>query len=440
MNLEQAAIDAMLRNDFGSFLHRSVLALNPGAKFWPNWHIGAIAYQLHRIRTGEITRLIINLPPRYLQSLTVSVAFPAFLLGHDPRRKIFGISYGTDLAAKHASDFRAVMESSWYRRAFSNTQIARAVDSDLYTTKRGFRRTTSVSAALTGLGGDCIIIDDPQKPADAQSEPQRNQLNQWFSNMLLSRLDNKQNGIIIITMQRVHLNDLTGYLTENLHGWTVLSLSAIAEVDESIAIGVGKFYQRKAGEALHPRYETPATLERMRLEMGSDIFSAQYQQAPVPQGGAMIRREWFRYYDALPEQSYRTKIIQSWDTAAKDGAQNDWSVCTTWLIQDKQFYLLDVTRGRYEYPRLKETAIRLAERFKPRVILIEDASTGIALAQELKQAGTFAVRAIPVERDKKGRVYVQEEKFEAGRVIFSKARVLAARTRSRVVDGPSKQE
>lgn len=265
-----------------------------------------------------------------------------------------------------------------------------------------------------------MIIDDPQKPADAQSESQRNQLNQWFSNTLLSRLDNKQKGIIIVVMQRVHLYDLTGYLTENLHGWTVLSLPAIAELDETFDIGRGELYHRKAGEALHAEYETLPSLERMRLEMGSDIFSAQYQQAPVPQGGAMIRREWFRYYDVLPEQSYRTKIIQSWDTAAKDGAHNDWSVCTTWLISEKKFYLMDVTRGRYEYPQLKETAIRLAKRYEPRVILIEDASTGTALAQELKQAGTFAVRAVPVERDKKGRVYVQEAKFEAGSVHFPK--------------------
>ena len=140
----------------------------------------------------------------------------------------------------------------------------------------------------------------------------------------------------------------------------------------------------------------------------------------------MIRRQWLRYYDVAPERTYRTKVIQSWDTAAKNGAQNDWSVCTTWLLHDKHFYLLDVTRGRYEYPRLKETATALADRFKPSVIMIEDASTGIALAQELRLAGTFAVRPIPVERDKIGRLYVQQAKFEAGLVLFPKgARFLA---------------
>ena len=350
----------------------------------------------------------------------VSVAFPAFLLGHDPRRKIFGISYGTDLASKHASDFRSIVESPWYRQAFPRMRVARAAYWDVFTTARGFRRATSISATLTGLGGDCFIIDDPLKPIDAQSDAQRNHLNGWFSSTLSSRLDDKTKGVIIVVMQRVHLYDLTGYLLENSEGWTVLSLPAIAEVREEITIGPGKLHVRQPGEALHPAREPVEVLAKLRQELGSDVFAAQYQQAPVPPGGAMIRREWLRYWTTLPAQTYRTNIIQSWDTAAKDGAQNDWSVCTTWLLDDKHFYLLDLTRGRYEYPRLRNTAVALAERFDPNVILIEDASTGTALAQDMLQAQTYAVRLIPIDRDKIGRLYVQQAKFEAGLVLFPK--------------------
>ena len=154
----QLAIDAILRNDFESFLHKSVRYLNPGASFLPNWHIQAIAYQLDRIRRGEITRLIINMPPRHLKSLTVSVAFTAFLLGHAPWRRIFAISYGDELSAKHASDFRSIVHSSWYKRAFPKMRILRSVDGELITTKRGFRKSTSVSGPLTGLGGDLFVI------------------------------------------------------------------------------------------------------------------------------------------------------------------------------------------------------------------------------------------------------------------------------------------
>ena len=134
----------------------------------------------------------------------------------------------------------------------------------------------------------------------------------------------------------------------------------------------------------------------------------------------MIRREWLRYYDELPDSEYPAQIIQSWDTAVKNGAQNDYSVCSTWLKKGKDYYLIDVTRGRYEYPRLKETALTLADRYKPNEILIEDASTGSPLAQELEEEGIFSVQLVPVEHDKRARVYVQQAKFENGHVLFPK--------------------
>jgi predicted phage terminase large subunit-like protein len=419
MNSQEVALfDELLRRDFMKFLHRSFLWLNPGATFLPNWHIRAIAYQLDRVRRGEITRLIINLPPRYLKSITVSVAFPAFLLGLDPRRKIIAISYGDELSAKHASDFRSVVNSSWYQRAFRAMRIARNTELEVMTTRRGFRKSTSVMGTLTGLGGDLVIIDDPQKPIDAQSEARRTSLNQWFANTLMSRLDNKQTSAIIIVMQRVHMDDLSGYLKNSPEKWEVLSLPAIAVEDASIPIGPNEYHDRKAGEALHPEHEPIETLHNIELTLGPDVFAAQYQQDPVPEGGAMIRREWFQYYDDPPARVPGARVIQSWDTAAKDGAQNDWSVCTTWLIFEKNYYLLDLVRGRFEYPLLRDTAIELANRFKPDEILIEDASTGIALAQDLREQGEFYINLKKIEHDKIGRVYVQQAKFAAGRVWF----------------------
>lgn len=149
----------------------------------------------------------------------------------------------------------------------------------------------------------------------------------------------------------------------------------------------------------------------------------------------MIKRTWLRYYDRLPERAYR-KVIQSWDTAAKDGAHNNWSVCTTWLIADKHYYLIDLTRGRYDYPRLRKTAIALAERFKPNAVLIEDASTGVALAQELRGVLPQPVKPIPVERDKVGRLFVQQDKFEAGRVLFPKGASFLAELESELLSFP----
>jgi predicted phage terminase large subunit-like protein len=309
-----------------------------------------------------------------------------------------------------------VVHSPWYQRGFPGMRILRSTEGELLTTKRGFRKSTSVSGTLTGLGGDLIIIDDPQKPADAQSDARRSSVNQWVTNILMSRLDNKQTSAVIVVMQRVHMDDLSGYLIGSSDDWTVLSLPAIAEEEASIPIGPNKFYHRQIGEALHPAHESIETLQKLRQTLGPDVFAAQNQQMPVPAGGAMIKRSWLRYYDQVPTTEY----IQSWDTVAKDGAQNDWSVCTTWLVADDNYYLLDLVRDRFEYPLLRQTAIELARRFRPREILIEDASTGIALAQELRERGDFFVNPIKVERDKRGRLYVQQGKFAAGRVWFPK--------------------
>ena len=109
--MDQAFHDAVLRRDFESFLRRCFMTLNPGAPYLPNWHIRAISHQLARIRRGEITRLIINMPPRHLKSLTVTVAFTAFLLGLEPWRRIYTIGYGNELSSKHAGDFRSIVES-----------------------------------------------------------------------------------------------------------------------------------------------------------------------------------------------------------------------------------------------------------------------------------------------------------------------------------------
>ena len=417
---DRILLDAILRKDFESFLRRSLLTLNPGSPYLPNWHIQAIAHQLELVRRGEINRLIINMPPRHLKSLTVSVAFPAFLLGLEPWHRIFAISYGSELSSKHARDFRSIVESGWYRRAFPNMQIIRSLEDEVTTAMKGFRKATSVEGALTGLGGDIFIIDDPQKPADAQSPARRNRLNQWVSNTLMSRLDNKRTGAIIVVMQRVHMDDLSGFLSSGADDWTVLALPAISEAEQHVAIGDGAYFHRRIGEALHSDHEPLTTLRNLQQTLGSSVFAAQYQQDPIPPDGAMINRKWLRYYIDPPERTYRTKIIQSWDTAAKDGAYNDFSVCTTWLLHDKNFYLLDLKRDRYEYPKLKSMAIALAQHYRPNTILIEDASAGIALAQELAKTVHIHVKPVPVERDKIGRLYVHQAKFEAGLVHFPK--------------------
>jgi predicted phage terminase large subunit-like protein len=416
---EARVFRALLRRDCSAFVRKVFATLESGQAFVLNWHLEAIAYQLERVRRGEIKRLIINLPPRSLKSVTASIAFPAFVLGHDPSRRIVCISYSGDLAKKHANDFRAVLEAPWYRELFPGTRIGQKdSETEIELTARGSRLATSVGGTLTGRGGDLIIIDDPLKPDDAYSEAKRNAANEWFKNTLLSRLDDKRTGAIIIVMQRLHMDDLTGFVTSQSDEWEILDLPAIAEVEEHVPISDTKTYFRRVGEALSPEREPLSILEHMKSQLGSDAFSAQYQQRPVPPGGAMIKRDWIKRYQELPPQRERSLILQSWDTASKGGPENDFSVCTTWVIsRDGRWYLVDVWRKRVDYPALKAAVRELASQYAANRVLVEDAGAGTSLVQELlgKVDGIVAVMA---DGSKPTRMSVATAKFESGLVYL----------------------
>jgi hypothetical protein len=275
MATDGRTLEALLRSEFRVFVHKVFATLAPGQTYVRTWHVEAIAWRLERVRRGEIRRLIINMLPRSLKSIAASVAFPAFVLGHDPSRRIICVSYSGDLAKKHANDFRAVLESPWYRSTFPSTRIGpfKNSETEIELTARGFRLATSVGGTLTGRGGDIIIIDDPLKPDDALSETKRSAANQWFTNTLLSRLDDKRTGAIVVVMQRVHVDDLTGFLLGQSDEWDVLSLPAIAESDEAIPLSNDRKYPRKSDEALSPEREPLEVLEALKLQIGSDAFS-----------------------------------------------------------------------------------------------------------------------------------------------------------------------
>jgi predicted phage terminase large subunit-like protein len=416
---DRDVLDAYLRTEFTGFLERSFLTLNPGATYLRNWHIDALAYHLELVRRGKIRRLIVNLPPRFLKSLMCSVAFPAFVLGHDPTKRLIVVSYGAELATKLGNDCRTVVQSAWYQRLFPEMRISRIknTEAEVITTRHGCRLAASVGGSLTGRGGDFIIIDDPLKPQDAYSDSKRESANEWFDNTAFSRLDDKLTGKIIVVMQRLHLNDLTGKLSRGSDEWTVLNLPAIAERDAQIQIGEKRYYYRKVGDLLHSEREPMDVLESIRAQLGPDIFAAQYQQNPVAPGGNMIKRHWVRRYENLPVRTSSMHVLQSWDTASKEGEQNAWTVCTTWYVHEGRYYLVDVLRDRFDYPTLKERAIAHARLHKPTTILIEDTGVGTALVPEVRNCG-FAVIAVQVGHNKQTRISVQSAKFASGQVHF----------------------
>lgn len=314
-------LDAALRLRFDIFLMMVYYTLNPGKPYLDNWHIDAMVFRANEIMCGNIRRLIVNVPPRNLKTITFNIALSAFMLGHDPCLKSFAISYGERLAEDHAALFRKVIESDWYRRIFPATQIQRMANHEFYTTQGGFRRWTSISGAITGMGGDVFIVDDPLKPDDATSEIRRTGVNHWFGGTLLSRMDYKDRGIIIVAMQRLHLDDLTGYLLRETAGWDHLELPAIAVTPQEVPIWRDRYYHRKVGEVLNPGFESVEVLKQLRDAMGSVQFSAQYQQRPVPLEGALVNPDWFQYYDSLPEPDDRSVVIQSWDTPQRTGSR-----------------------------------------------------------------------------------------------------------------------
>jgi predicted phage terminase large subunit-like protein len=346
-----------------------------------------------------------------------SVAFPAFVLGHDPTKRLIVASYSADLAIKHGNDFRKIVNSAEYHGIFPGMRISAMKDTqtEVVTTLNGFRLAISVDGTLTGRGGDIIVIDDPIAALAALSQRSREHVVDWYFNTLLSRLDDKQNGAIVLVMQRLHEDDLAGVLLRGSDEWTVLSLPAIAEQDEEIPIGNGQVHFRRADDVLHLAREPKEVLESLRAQLGPEIYSAQYQQRPVPPGGGTIKRAWVRRYDRLPESGL---IIQSWDVANKQGEENDYSVCTTWLIHEKRYYLIDVLRGRFDFPTLRRKVSEQAKLHKASQILIEDAGFGTALIQELKTA--LSVVAVKPEYDKKIRMAIQSTKFENGQVFFPK--------------------
>jgi predicted phage terminase large subunit-like protein len=394
--------------------------INGGADLDPNWHLDAIAYQLTRVRNGSCKRLLVTMPPRNLKSITISVAWVAWCLGKDPSLNFVCVSYSNELSAKHARDCRAIMQSPWYRRLFPKTMIAgtRSAVHDFETSAGGGRLATSVGGTLTGRGGDIIIIDDPIKPDDAMSDTTRNAVNEWFHTTLASRLNDKKRGAIITVMQRLHQYDLAGLLLES-EEWDELSLPAIATEDSAIPLSRGREHRRVTGQALHAKREPVAELERIKRTVGSVIFAAQYQQAPVPAEGNMIRAEWLNTYDQPLDRSQGGEVIQSWDTASKEGVLNDWSVCITALVRRNDVFILDVWRRKVAFPDLKKAAIANAIQHKAHTLLIEDQASGTQLLQVLRNEVPRGVPS-PIQRkpeaDKKTRVAGVSAMIEAGRL------------------------
>ncbi len=412
-------LNTILRKDLGCFIAKTFATVNPGSQYLNNWHIELIASKLEQVYRGKIRRLVINMPPRSLKSICVSVAWPAWILGNSPNARIMAASYSSTLSTKHSVDTRLVMLSDWYKSVFPSTIISQDQNekNKFTTTERGFRFATSVGGTATGEGADFLIVDDPLNPVQAASNIMRQNVIEWFSQTFSTRLNNKKKGAIIVVMQRLHVDDLTGYLLKK-RGWEVLSLPAIFDKSTTYSY-CNNTKTTNIGEYLHHEREGKEEIELAKIELGSYGFSAQYQQSPILVKGGMVEKEWLKRFN-LPENEIintQNNIYQSWDTAIKSGNGNDYSVCTTWQEKDNAYYLLDLYQEKLEYPALKRTVTSLAQKYQPKAILIEDKASGQSLIQDLRITNKLPLIAIMPNSDKITRFARITPLFEAG-IIF----------------------
>jgi predicted phage terminase large subunit-like protein len=379
---------------------------------WPRLELAShhlrIVSQLEAIESGTQSRLIICMPPRHGKSLLTSILFVAWYLGRHPDHDVIFVTYSQELSDYFGRQVRNLFADPIYQNIFRAARLSEdsAAIHRFATTRGGSYLAVGRGGSITGRGASLLVIDDPLKDhEEAQSETVRRDVYDFFTSVACTRL--APGGRIVIIQTRWHENDLAGRLLRE-HGerWKLLSLSAIAEVDDGY---------RKEGEPLWPEWFSLDELERKRAEIGPKAWTSLYQQRPSAAEGVVFKRDWVRTYRE-PPQSFQ-RIIQSWDTATKAGAENDYSVCTTWGVTDTGYYLLSFWRGRVEFPELMRQVSNQAEQWRPHAILIEDNASGPSLIQVLKSATRLPVLAIRVDKYKRARAEAVTPLFDGGKIF-----------------------
>jgi predicted phage terminase large subunit-like protein len=415
----QRILRAVLATDFRAFVEYVFGLVRPATPFKPNWHIDAMAHKVSQVATGDVKRLIITVPPRHLKSIIASVALPAWYLGHNPSERVVCVSYSSDLAKTHANDFRRVVTDLLYQAVFPKMRLSRETDGEIHTTMRGRRYATSIQGTLTGRGGNLFIIDDPLKPGDALSQVSRERVIEWYRSTLVTRPDDKQAARIMVVMQRIHVDDLVGYLLDNKAGFEVLNLPAVAQSTTTYNLGGGRTHVRENGDLLHPDHETVEVLRNIKKSMGSMLYSAQYQQAPEPAGGKIIKRKMLRYYSTVEIQP-TDRIVLSWDIALSEREAADYSACVVLLNRGDLYYVLEVIRGRFPFDRLKDKIIEVKEKYgKAASLIIEEGGISHGLIQSLREKHINIVDYKP-KGTKEERLISQIDLFVGGSILLPK--------------------
>lgn len=409
--------DEACRTDFATFFARCMLELEPGNPYSENWHIHVMADRLMRLGDGEFRRLAINVPPRSMKTIMTSIAFAAWTLAHDPDARIIAVTYSAEVAKEHALLFNRIVTSDWFVRAFPHLQAPKHNRlMDWHTDIGGYRFATSVGGSILSRSADLIIIDDPNKGQEIYSKAARDKVKFAYDNVISTRLVHPGQSKIVLIMQRLHADDLTGHVLDQ-EDWHHLVIPAVAEKRERwVTAAAGEFVRRK-GELLQPSRMGLSELETRKRISGQTNFLAQYQQQPIPEDGIVVRRQWLRYYEEAPEEfDYK---LASWDTASSLAEDADWTVGTVWGLAGSDIYLLDVIRNKFEVPDLRKTIEDVHRINRLDATIIEDADFGRAIAQDLRRTSSHCMPILCRPHiEKLARMQGRSSMFETGKVLL----------------------
>lgn len=418
--LQEALRKEKAERNLSEFIKQAWRVIEPGTRYVENWHIDLISEYLQAVDNSEILRLIINIPPRHMKSIQTTVCFPAWSWIKKPEKRFIKVSYSDNLSRKHNVLCRDIIKSPWYQSSWGDRfKIKDDVDrqNEFKNNFHGMMYSTSTGGSLTGEGGDVIIVDDPQNPLMANSATEREASIAFFKNTLQTRLNDPEKGAIIIIMQRLHENDLTGYVLSEQLGYHHLCLPAEAEKRTVIHFPIsGKQIIREEGDLLNAERFSKKALADLKKAMGSVQYAGQFQQTPAPAEGIIFKREWLgSFFTQAPHQ---TMLIQTWDMPF---TKSEGSAKCAGLIMGRNgadIYIHDLVNDKMEFTESVAAVRTLTGKWpKARAKVIENKANGPAIVSHLKKSIPGMVEFNP-KGSKEERAMSVTPYFEAGNIHF----------------------
>ena len=388
---QRTSLDAPL--PFGDFLRAAFAVLEPSTVYKHGPHIDAIVEHLVAVTDGQIQKLIINIPPRHMKSLLVSVFWPAWMWTFNPAYKFIFASYDQRLATAHSVNTRDLMRSSWYQTEFGdafNFKGDENLKQQFHNDHGGHRFATSVTGGATGHGGDAIVVDDPHNVQSVDSDTKRQTVLAWWDNAMSTRINDADTGVHIVVMQRLHEEDLTGHLLER-GGYEALIIPERYEPDRNITTSIGyRDWRSRDGELIWPNRFSEVRVNEVNEGLGPYQTAGQKQQRPSPAGGHLVKSEWWNWYTEYPDDFDR--IVASWDmTFDKPDkklapGERSYVVGQIWGQRGADFYLLDQFRDRIDFVESCEAVEAMIDKWpEARAKLVENKANGPAIISALKR-------------------------------------------------------